>query len=235
MKQIANGSEGTIYKINSAILKHKKRNSSVKDYIIQAMLHEKFPKRIPQVYDQFRTLNGNAVFLMEFVNAKNFNKAPTITKKIICSIVVFLFELQKAFPGFRHHDVHLKNIMLTPDEDFKLLDFGFSVIPGKPGLDVYPPHLKKDWGIFKGNHNLYDVHLFLNSVWTHASTVTPQNRELMDLVENIFLPQYLGKETEFVKNFRLRSDVEHTGLPTKKVITALLCSGKNKKFSLHKV
>lgn len=214
MKKISSGQEGNVYLLNKKILKHRKVNTNNKEFRIQQVLHSNFPKHIIRPVDQFRTLNGKPLFLMDFLNAKNFVQFPNISKKICCDVLTILSKIHKKYPNFRHNDLHGRNIMVTCDEKVYITDFGKSYIdlPQMNHLQIYP-----DYGIVPGNDQRYDYHFFINIVYFLGIP------ELQKLIEHVMPPEYLGMETPFVKNFRLRYDVKHDKLPSRTELVKIFC------------
>jgi hypothetical protein len=114
-----------------------------------------------------------------------------IFKSLLFMIIYTLYKIQKKFPGFRHYDLHVDNILLKQDPDFKynplkpqvlvfadegvefsvpyfglipkLIDFGLSVIPE---LNIKPiSHLDRTVMDDRFDNDLmrllYDIHEFL--------------------------------------------------------------------------
>jgi hypothetical protein len=70
----------------------------------------------------------------------------------------------------------------------------------------------KNIGISRNSHKLYDVHLFLNSLY--EMTMQSKNPEVRNFIKSLLPPMYLGRKSTVVKKFRLigtdRKNVAHT-------------------------
>ena len=75
MNKLASGQEGNVYLLNNKkILKHRKINTDDKEFKIQQILYGIVPEHIIKPIDQFRTLNGKPIFLMDYLRAKTFKE-----------------------------------------------------------------------------------------------------------------------------------------------------------------
>jgi len=107
-------------------------------------------------------------------------------------------------------------------------DFAFS------DCDILPNEYQRkhprdfaDYGIVKDSHSLYDVHFLFNSLYLEFGHAIPF-LETVRMITEVFPGIYLGKETPFVKNHRLRGNVKHK-LPSFETIL------KNPYFTKKKV
>jgi len=152
-------------------------------------------------------------------------------KSILTQILVNLYNAQKQLKGFRHFDLHPGNILVTKRGKTKgyseynmgktkilkenvgimsyMHDFAFS------DCDILPNEYQRkhprdfvDYGIVKDSHPLYDVHFIFNSLYLEFGHAIPF-LETVRMITEVFPGIYLGKETPFVKNHRLRGDVRH--------------------------
>lgn len=215
MKKIAGGQEGNVYLLNNKkIIKHRKINTDNKEFRIQHILYNEFPEHIIRPLDQFRTLNGKPIFLMNFLNAKNFKNFPNITRELVCKVLSALDDIHKKFPSFRHNDLHAGNVMVTRDEKVYITDFGKARmdLPGVDHMSIYP-----DYGIVPNNDQRYDYHFFINSVYFASP---PALKKIIDIA---LPPEYIGKDTSKLQNFRLRPGVDHSKLPSRKKLVKIFC------------
>lgn len=152
-------------------------------------------------------------------------------KSILTQIFVNLYNAQKQLKGFRHFDLHPGNILITKRGKTKgysqynmgktkilkenvgvmsyMHDFAFS------DCDILPNEYQRkhpkdfaDYGIVKNSHPLYDVHFLLNSLYLEFGHAIPF-LETVRMITEVLPGIYLGKETPFVKNHRLRGNVKH--------------------------
>lgn len=178
-------------------------------------------------------VNGGA--LEDYIK-KNIDKLrPIHFRFIVTEILYNLYSIHKKYPSFRHSDLHAKNILINTDtptlkktemkidkitlnvEDVGirtlLTDYGLSSTstvknPATKGLD-------KEWGISPKSHPMYDVHLFLNALFLVCVRLNTESvSETIRFIQRILPREYLGNKTSKVENFRLRLNVDHSGLPT---------------------
>ena len=143
--------------------------------------------------------------------------------------------MQESIKNFRHYDLHPGNVLISKrgkkggyssmmvgktkvlKENLGLIsyihDFAFT------DSDVLPNMQQRrhqrdflDYGIVKDSHPLYDVHFLLNSLYMEFGR-NVAFAECARMITEVLPIQYIGKETAFVKNHRLRAGIKHR-LPT---------------------
>lgn len=233
--EIGSGEYGKVYKacvndkcLNKIAVKNSSDNMSA-EYLITKKLDK---LGVPHVYGYEKCANRDFLF-SEFINGvtlKTFlakkKVDPDELKSVITQVILLLKTIHEKYPSFRHNDLHLDNIMVWKKRkntkkkignvefddakvEVKLMDFGLSTADWVINPVVKKaPSFKTDYGIFPKSNPAYDIHLFFNSLYT-STVPTPVKR----LIESFFKPEYLVKESKVVKEFRLRSDVNHD-LPT---------------------
>lgn len=182
----------------------------------------------------YEYFNGGDLFNV----LKKFKNKMTVLqlRSIMFQIIMSLYLINKEHPTFRHNDLHIGNILLDlrfpsnsktikykygGEKRGKLLsdfyvdnigvragitDFGFASMGKNNVDDIY----KNTYGIYDGNSVMYDVHLFLNTLYIElkrsgfSSISAP-----VKFITEILPPEYLGKNTLRVKEFRLRPDMNH--------------------------
>jgi predicted unusual protein kinase regulating ubiquinone biosynthesis (AarF/ABC1/UbiB family) len=91
----------------------------------------------------------------------------------MAQVIYNLYRIQKKYPGFRHHDLHLGNILVrpVPVKDMKIMgstisnagfeaviiDFGFSVFP-RIKNPLINANNYKNIGISRKSDKHYDLH-----------------------------------------------------------------------------
>ena len=169
--------------------------------------------------------------LLEQKTTKSAIEFQRSIKSILTQVFVNLYNAQKQLKGFRHFDLHPGNILVTKRGKTKgyseynmgktkilrenagimsyMHDFAFS------DCDILPNEYQRkhprdfaDYGIVKNSHPLYDVHFLLNSLYLEFGHAIPF-LETVRMITEVFPGIYLGKETPFVKNHRLRGNVKH--------------------------
>lgn len=169
------------------------KKAKQREYIIQKKLAKTFPGSIPRVYKY-----KDGMIHMEKV------KGPTLFTyiqkasdasilRIIGKTLRLLSNIKVSFPKFRHNDLHLKNVMIHRSNPI-MIDFGLA------GSTVY----NKEYGLSKKTSPLYDIHYFLNSVFTQVrkrADVVPKSYKWL---LNALPTGYRGANTKYIKNYRLR-------------------------------
>ena len=193
---------------------------------------------VPDMYHFKSCKDGKDVLFFEYVDGKTLNeflKTPVsreVYKSIMAQVLYNLYRIQKKIPTFRHHDLHGGNIIIrkVPVKDVKIsfpgtqytisnagvepviIDFGFSKITGIKNPLVESEE-RKNIGIYKNSPKFYDVHFFLITIF---SIVNPPSNEIQSYVRSfitkILPPNYLMKESDKLKNMRLRGnmDINHS-------------------------
>ena len=188
------------YKTDIAVKKCKKH-----EFDTQKALHKEFPNFVPDVYDGVQCDDGFFMY-SEYVKGgslKSYKNDPNL-EKYVYKILVDLKILHEKHPSFRHNDLHVDNVLMRGKTPL-VYDFEFANWHGNPLFDAV---FKKDYGIYSGNHPMYDVHFFINSVCAEFSS------KFKTKALSVFPPEYIMSDSPVVKNWRLRYDVSHKNLPT---------------------
>jgi hypothetical protein len=122
----------------------------------------------------------------------NTNPEEAIIKNIIVQVMHCLLTLQTVIPGFRHNDIKVDNILLdkTPRKGIitlrykdnfwfipenipivKVADFDFSALKNIKNPKVGTSY-SKTFGCTIAPNKIYDVHLFLNSMYSYKKKLT---------------------------------------------------------------
>ena len=244
--EVGAGEYGKVYKacINDKCLNKIAVKNSTENMSAEFLISKRLEKLgVPVMYGYEKCSNRDFLF-SEFINGVTLRsflskKKQKITneelKSIIIQVLHILFTIHEKYPTFRHHDLHLDNIMImrkrndTKKElkigsksiefndvkiELKLMDFGLATMRGTINPIVQRSLVfKKDYGIFTESNPAYDMHLFMNSLYTLTNLDTKSKK----FIESIFKPGYLKKTSGVVNEFRLRSDVKHE-LPTYKEV-----------------
>ena len=192
---------------------------------VQKVLGSEFPSFIPKVYNTVECFDGFYMYY-EYMPSGTLKEQKS-NPKIDSYVYKTLFELKKIYdkhPSFRHNDLHVDNVLVKGDTPL-VYDFGFANWYGNPLFDA---KLKSDYGIYPGNNKMYDVHFFINSI-SHDLPKRFKEKSLL-----IFPKDYITKDSKYVKNFRLRSDVIHKHLPTFEQVLQIF-SVRNNKMARTKV
>jgi hypothetical protein len=203
-----------------------KKNIAIKkcdehEFIVQKNMKQAFPNIVPDVYESKKCFDGFYMY-SEFIEdgtlkkRKNDPRIDTFVHKVFLE----LKEIHKKIPWFRHNDLHVDNVLIKGQTPL-IYDFGFANWHGNPMFDQ---GLKRDYGIYAGNHPMYDFHFFVNSI----SADLP--KRFKDKALSVFPKEYIGEKSSVVKNWRLRSDVKHPNIPTMDQVIKAFSIGNNKKM-----
>ena len=198
-KLIGEGEYGKIYKAKNkngriVVIKNSDKNLQTERNIAKKL--EGF--NVPLVYGYRQLLISefiNGVTFKEYIRGGQRKDLKAMAHRVISN----LEKIHEKMPTFRHHDLHLDNIMVLPGAKVKILDFGLSTLRGIKNPNI--ENLKNDYGIFTESFFMYDAHLFLNSLYLEGV--------LKGVIESLLPKEYLTQDSECVKNYRLRADVDH--------------------------
>lgn len=182
---------------------------------------------VPKMY-LYKTCDNKDILYTEYVKGKELREwmvtQPTLPaiKSVMAQVIYNLYRIQKKYPGFRHHDLHLGNILVrpVPVKDMKIMgstisnagfeaviiDFGFAVFP-RIKNPLINANNYKNIGISRKSDKHYDLHFFLNSI--HNLVLQPRTRTervVKTFIENLLPPNYLVSRSNVVKNMRLRGN-----------------------------
>jgi hypothetical protein len=172
--------------------------------------------------------------LLKWLGANYIHLKPIQIKVLVFQIIYTLYRIQQMDPGFRHNDLHSGNVFVndkfTARGDMRYVvnqveftvpnvgvnalvaDFGYANST-KNKNPIFPdPRLRNAHGIDPDNNSMYDVHLFLNSIWLMSSG-KPVMYGVKRFIEDVLPPAYLGRTSTKIIDFRLRFDVSHEKLP----------------------
>lgn len=228
--EIGAGQYGKVYKacltekcLNKIAVKNSTENMSV-EYLVSKRLEK---MGVPQVYGYERCTGRqflfsefiNGVTLQDFLTKRRTAVTDEELRSIIVQVLTILRTIQAKYPSFRHHDLHMSNVMIIKKRatktnparlEVKLMDFGLATMDGMINPLIRDPIFKEGYGIFRGSHPMYDAHLILASLYT-TRRITQGARRFL---ERVFPREYLQKESNVVKEFRLRHGVDHGALPS---------------------
>src|SRR5210317_1391133 len=182
---------------------------------------------VPKMY-LYKTCDNKDILYSEYVKGKELADwmvmGPTLPaiKSVMAQVIYNLYRIQKKYPGFRHHDLHLGNILVrpVPVKDMKIMgskisnagfeaviiDFGFAVFP-RIKNPLINANNYKNIGISRKSDKHYDLHYFLNSIHSIFSKPRTRNeRVVKTFIENLLPAKYLVSKSNVVKNYRLRGN-----------------------------
>ena len=207
---------------------------------------------VPKMY-LYKTCDNKDILYSEYVKGKELADwmvmGPTLPaiKSVMAQVIYNLYRIQKKYPGFRHHDLHLGIILVrpVPVKDMKIMgstisnagfeaviiDFGFSVFP-RIKNPLINANNYKNIGISRKSDKHYDLHFFLNSI--HNLVLQPRTRTervVKTFIENLLPKDYLVSRSNTVKNFRLRGN-KTVNLNFKEVLSKPFFTGEKTVVSI---
>lgn len=199
-KMIGQGEYGKVYKGKNkngriVVIKNSNKNLQTERNIAKKLAGF----NVPLVYGYRELLISefiNGVTFREYIKSGQRKDLKAMSHRVISN----LEKIHKKMSTFRHHDLHLDNVMVLPGAKVKIMDFGLSTMRGikNPNIEGF----KKDYGIFPESFFMYDAHMFLNSLYAEGV--------MKDVIESLLPKEYLTENSNCVKNYRLRSDVDHS-------------------------
>lgn len=159
------------------------KRTSRREFLIQKKLHTLLPKYIPKPISY---KNGIMMSQRCGTSLKKWLKTHKFTDVMLMQMIknvrLILNKIRRKYPGFRHMDLHLGNVLFHRGR-ILIIDFGMSKF--RPG----------------NTSAFYDIHLFLNSL---RAFLKNKGRSMSYL--NKVLPEGLrGRRGKYVSNFRMKT------------------------------
>lgn len=159
---------------------------SKREYTIHKKLYSAFPKYIPKPlsYKKGTMISEKLGVSLKTWLRLHSNVTKSVLMQIIKNVRLILLKIRRKFPGFRHMDLHLGNILFYKGR-IMFIDFGMSKF--KPG----------------NTSPYYDYHFFLNSLRAFMLKI---RRPVAAGYLNKLLPDgFRGCKGKYVSNFRMKS------------------------------
>ena len=172
---------------------------------------------------------------------------PIIFKTIVTQALFNLYKIHQKFPTFRHHDLHMGNLLINTLYGTKgktkivvgstvlyvdnigieiiIHDFGLSTVSQLPNTIIARGY--EHAGIGYKSCYKYDFHYMLNSMYYEFKKI-PAFQETKRFIEDIIPPSFLQAHSRFVSDYRLKLGVSDALLPT---FTDIF---KNKYFNIYR-
>ena len=161
-------------------------------------------------------------YLTKLVNSKRKLVNDQLLKTVIFQVLTIIKKIRKVYPGFRHNDLHLDNVLVKPGRPYPVMvmnDFGFSILNQKSRNPlVFGKNFMNNWGIGPATGPEYDVHMFLNSLrkWCeNYKSKTPDRLRVTLLFLNNKIPRgYREEFDKYTTHGRLKYLKKFPGLPS---------------------
>jgi hypothetical protein len=176
-------------------------------------------------------------YLEKIGASKRLRLNDSLMKSLIFQILRALYRIRRVYPGFRHNDLHMENILIKPGTPYPvavLNDFGFSTLNSSTGNPlVNNGNFAVSWGIGPKTGPDYDVHLILNEIrkWCERNKSKSVDKFRMTLLFlNDKIPAgYRNADDRYTLHTRLKYNINYPGLPSLRQIL------KSKYFDTNKM
>ena len=149
-------------------------------------------------------------------------------RSVISQVLTALYKIRRKYPGFRHNDMHLENILVKPGKPYPIMvlnDFGYATLDDKvKNPTVTNAEYSENWGIGPKTGPLYDVHLFLNEMrkecLRYKSKSTDGFKKTLAFLNEMIPSGYRENTNKYTLRMRLRYNIKYPGLLSLKQILA---------------
>jgi tRNA A-37 threonylcarbamoyl transferase component Bud32 len=160
------------------------KKTSMSEYLIQKKLYAIIPKYVPKPisYKQgVMTMMKHGVSLKTWIK-KHPTVSTQVLKQIIKNVRLILMKIRRKYPGFRHMDLHLGNLLFYKGR-IMIIDFDRSSLKARKVCSCY------------------DYHFFLNSL----RTLLLKTKRSVGYINRILPEELRGSKNKYVSNYRLKS------------------------------
>jgi len=141
-------------------------------------------------------------------------------KSAIFQVLNALYKIRTKYPGFRHNDLHLENVLVKPGKPYPTMvlnDFGYSTMNDKISNPLVTNGLyAENWGIGPKTSPEYDVHLFLNEMRKecirYKSAATDGFAKTLAFLNEMIPAGYRENTNKHTTRMRLRYNTTYPGL-----------------------
>lgn len=165
-------------------MKTVSKRTSRREYMIQKKLHAFLPKYVPRAlsYKGGITISEKLGVSLKTWLRRHPNVSDVVLKQIVKNVRLILMKIRRKYPGFRHMDLHLGNLLFYKGR-ILIIDFGMSKFKA-------------------GSTSLcYDYHFFLNSLRTFMLKI----RRPVSYLNKLLPDGFRGCSGKYVSNFRMKS------------------------------
>jgi hypothetical protein len=200
--------------------------NSEKDYSNQTLMFSEYIPFGPLPY-----------YLEKIIASQRRRLNDDLMKSFIYQILTTLHKIQRKFPGFRHNDLHMDNILVKPGKPYPVAvinDFGFSTL----GTTTKNPlinggNFKESWGIGSKTTQDYDVHLILNEIrkWCekNAPSAVDGFRNTLLFLNNKIPAGYKNHDDKYTSKGRLKYNINYPNFPSlRAILNSKYFSGKKR-------
>tara|TARA_B110000503_G_scaffold8651_1_gene11717 strand:- start:1941 stop:3143 length:1203 start_codon:yes stop_codon:yes gene_type:complete len=229
VRVIGKGEHGTVYQacLNDACKKKFAIKVSDENLTAEFNLTRKFinlagKNAAANVYALEKCKGDNRLY-SEFLDGQTFGKLlpklkkdPKKIKSIVLQVLKILKTVHEKNSSFRHNDLHLNNIFITAGNKVRIIDFGlsFNAITTNPEVENPKDPYLRPYGVYRGNHKMYDTHLFLNGLLGQGEYL---DEDTLKFILDMLPLKYQGSNGNRLFLSRLKpaaNNHEGQGLPT---------------------
>lgn len=165
-------------------MKTVSKKVSRREYLIHRKLHAFLPKYVPRALSY---KNGKMISEKLGVSLKTWlRRHPRVSDSVLSQIIknvrLILLKIRRKYPGFRHMDLHLGNLLFYKGR-IMIIDFGMSKF--KAG----------------STSPCYDYHFFLNSLRSFMLKI----RRRSNYLDRLLPDGFRGCSGKYVSNFRMKT------------------------------
>lgn len=145
-----------------------------------------------------------------------------VMRIIILQVICTLYRIHQKDPSFRHNDLSLGNIFVDDRfvrdsgerlHTYKIPPTGIRTVIADFGIardNEYDLKDNKEWeekyGIYKGNDEMYDVHMFLNNLYVFYAYKRAHMIPLtFAFLREVLSGGYIGENSTHVRDYRLKA------------------------------
>jgi len=183
---------------------------------------EKNYARQTLMFSEYISYGPLAEYLYKLINSKRVTVNDQLLRSIIFQVLNMFRKIRKVYPGFRHNDLHLDNILVKPGKPYPIMvmnDFGFSILnKNSRNPLVTSGNFRPNWGIGINTGPEYDIHQFLCKLraWClYVRDKTPDKlRNTILFLNSKVPPGYREDFDKYTSHGRLKYLKKFPGLPT---------------------
>lgn len=229
VRVIGKGVHGTVYQacLNDACKKRFAVKVSEENLTAEHNLTKKFINLVGKhaaanVYALEKCKDDNRLY-SEFLDGQTLGnllpklkKDPTKIKSIVLQVLEILKTVHEKNSSFRHNDLHLDNIFVTARGKVRIIDFGlsFNAFTTNPEVENPKDPYLRPYGVYRGNHKMYDTHYFLNSLLSQSKNL---DGDTLQFITDVLPVKYQGSNGNRLFLGRLKPAANNhvgQGLPT---------------------
>lgn len=197
---------------------------------LEEFIENKLDDYVNEITEREIDNEENEVELTEEQEKLLAKKTNSLFKVIFFQILMFLAQIQKVYPNFRHNDLKPNNVLVYPLKDkisehhytfdgykykvpnlgfrLRVWDFDFSIIDGKIMNDKVMSGYLSYIGVRQNQNQYYDIHTFINTLLFDNDY--DLDEETLNFVKYTIPEKYHGEKGPCLEDCRLLPNIEYT-------------------------